>query len=34
MSADGRTVWLVFSGLKPNDAFCLRRMTLETHPSP
>jgi hypothetical protein len=31
---DGRTLWLVFSGLKPNDAFCLRRLTFETHPSP
>jgi CubicO group peptidase (beta-lactamase class C family) len=32
ISDDGRTLWVVFSGLKPNDAFCLRRMTLETSP--
>jgi hypothetical protein len=30
ISDDGRTMWLVFSGLKPNDAFCVRRMTLQT----
>ncbi len=27
---DGPTLWLVFSGTKENDAFCVRRMTLET----
>lgn len=31
MSPDGREVWMVFSGLKPNDAFCVRRMVLETY---
>ncbi|HTM49697.1 MAG TPA: serine hydrolase, partial [Bryobacteraceae bacterium] len=29
ISPDGRTMWLVFSGVKPNDAFCVRRFTLE-----
>ena len=27
---DGPIMWLVFSGTKENDAFCVRRMTLET----
>lgn len=27
---DGPAMWLVFSGTKENDAFCVRRMTLET----
>jgi hypothetical protein len=31
MSADGREAWLVFSGVKPNDAFCVRRMVMETY---
>ena len=30
-STDGREMWLVFSGLKPNDAFCTRRMTFELY---
>ncbi|MBI4873086.1 MAG: serine hydrolase [Acidobacteria bacterium] len=30
IEADGKTMWLVFSGTKENDAFCLRRLTLET----
>jgi CubicO group peptidase (beta-lactamase class C family) len=29
ISADGLTMTLVFSGLKPNDAFCTREMKLE-----
>jgi CubicO group peptidase (beta-lactamase class C family) len=29
MAADGRSMYLVFSGVKENDAFCVRRMTLE-----
>jgi CubicO group peptidase (beta-lactamase class C family) len=29
ISADGRVMHLVFSGVTPNDAFCVRRMTLE-----
>jgi hypothetical protein len=29
ISPDGRTMYLVFSGVKPNDAFCVRRFTLE-----
>ena len=32
ISADGRSLYLVFSGVKENDAFCVRRMTLETTP--
>ena len=28
ISADGLSGWLVFSGVKPNDAFCVRRMKL------
>jgi hypothetical protein len=32
MSADGREMWLVFSGIKPNDAFCTRRMTFDLYP--
>jgi len=28
ISADGLTVTLVFSGVKPNDAFCTRKLTL------
>ena len=28
ISPDGRTMYLVFSGVKPWDAFCLRRLTL------
>jgi hypothetical protein len=28
ISADGRTMDLVFSGVKPYDAFCVRRMQL------
>lgn len=36
ISRDGRTMWLVFSGTKQrdpaNDAFCVRRMTIETAP--
>jgi len=32
ISDDGRTMWLVFSGTKTNDAFCVRRMMLETYP--
>jgi hypothetical protein len=31
ISGDGRTMWLVFSGRKENDAFCVRRMVLETY---
>ncbi|HEY7115363.1 MAG TPA: serine hydrolase [Tepidisphaeraceae bacterium] len=31
MSEDGTRAWLVFSGLKPYDAFCVRRMVLETY---
>jgi hypothetical protein len=30
-STDGREMWLVFSGIKPNDAFCTRRMTFELY---
>ncbi len=30
ISADGRTMQLVFSGVKPNDAFCVREMVLST----
>jgi CubicO group peptidase (beta-lactamase class C family) len=30
MAADGRSMFLVFSGVKENDAFCLRRMWLDT----
>ena len=29
ISDDGKTLWLVFSGLHDNDAFCLRKMTLQ-----
>jgi CubicO group peptidase (beta-lactamase class C family) len=29
ISPDGRTMWLVFTGLKTYDAFCVRKMTLE-----
>jgi hypothetical protein len=29
ISGDGKTMHLVFSGVKPYDAFCVRRMTLE-----
>jgi len=29
IEADGRTMYLVFSGVKENDAFCVRKMTLE-----
>jgi CubicO group peptidase (beta-lactamase class C family) len=29
ISADGQTLWLVFSGLGDNDALCLRKMTLQ-----
>ena len=29
MAADGRSMYLVFSGVKENDAFCVRRMSLE-----
>jgi CubicO group peptidase (beta-lactamase class C family) len=32
ISPEGKTVWLVFSGRKENDAFCVRRMTIETYP--
>src|SRR5262249_41625744 len=32
ISADGKTIWMVFSGRKENDAFCARRMTIETYP--
>jgi CubicO group peptidase (beta-lactamase class C family) len=32
ISADGKTIWMVFSGRKENDAFCVRRMTMETYP--
>jgi hypothetical protein len=28
IAADGRSMYLVFSGVKENDAFCVRRMTL------
>jgi len=31
MSADGREMWMVFSGVKPNDAFCVRRMMVEKY---
>jgi CubicO group peptidase (beta-lactamase class C family) len=31
-SPDGREMWLVFSGTKPNDAFCTRRMVFELYP--
>jgi CubicO group peptidase (beta-lactamase class C family) len=31
-SADGRDCWLVFSGIKPNDAFCTRRMVFDLYP--
>jgi hypothetical protein len=34
ISADGHTMWLVFSGTRPNDAFCVRRMTIDTYPRP
>jgi hypothetical protein len=30
MSPDGTSIYLVFSGVRENDAFCVRRMTLET----
>jgi len=29
ISDDGKNLWLVFSGLRDNDAFCLRKMTLQ-----
>ena len=29
MSSDGRSMALVFSGVKPNDAFCVRQMQLD-----
>lgn len=29
ISPDGRTMQLVFSGIRPNDAFCVRRMDLD-----
>jgi hypothetical protein len=29
ISPDGKELWLVFSGRNENDAFCVRRMTLE-----
>lgn len=32
MSDDGRTAWLVFSGRNENDAFCIRRMQIDTYP--
>jgi CubicO group peptidase (beta-lactamase class C family) len=32
ISSDGLSMWLVFSGIKPNDAFCVRRMTLDKFP--
>jgi CubicO group peptidase (beta-lactamase class C family) len=32
MSADGRSGWLVFSGTRPNDAFCVRRMVFDLYP--
>jgi hypothetical protein len=32
MSGDGTAGWLVFSGTRPNDAFCVRRMTFELYP--
>lgn len=32
MSADGRELWMVFSGLKPYDAFCVRRVMIDTYP--
>ena len=32
ISPDGTELWLVFSGTKINDAFCVRRMVLETYP--
>ena len=31
ISADGKTMWLLFSGLKQYDAFCVRRMQIETY---
>ncbi len=31
MSVDGRESWLVFSGTKPNDAFCARRMAFDLY---
>jgi CubicO group peptidase (beta-lactamase class C family) len=30
IAADGRSMYLVFSGVKENDAFCVRRMTVES----
>jgi CubicO group peptidase (beta-lactamase class C family) len=32
ISPDGTELWLVFSGRKANDAFCVRRMVLEPYP--
>jgi hypothetical protein len=29
ISADGREMTMVFSGVRPNDAFCTRTMRLE-----
>jgi CubicO group peptidase (beta-lactamase class C family) len=34
ISADGKTLWLVFSGLHDSDAFCLRKMALQLAPKP
>lgn len=33
ISPDGKKMWLVFSGRKENDAFCVRRMTLDVYPN-
>jgi CubicO group peptidase (beta-lactamase class C family) len=33
ISSDGRELWMVFSGLKPYDAFCVRRMMIDTYPN-
>ena len=32
ISPDGTELWIVFSGTKINDAFCVRRMVLEPYP--
>jgi CubicO group peptidase (beta-lactamase class C family) len=34
ISPDGRQIWLVFSGRKENDAFCVRRMSLDLYSEP
>jgi hypothetical protein len=34
MSADGKQMWLLFSGRGPNYTFCLRQATLEVAPAP